>query len=51
MALQQILLTGWLIFCAAGIAFAFGVLYERTKWNDLIREGKLPKPGLRWNRR
>ena len=29
----------------AGAGFGFGILWERSKWNDLIREGKLPRPG------
>lgn len=50
MTTPEMLLTGWLIFCGAGISFAFGILYERDRWSRLIEEGKLPKPGQKWRR-
>lgn len=34
----------------AVVGVAVGIYLERKRWNDLIREGKLPKPGQRWNR-
>jgi hypothetical protein len=31
-----------------GIGGYFGKMKERKDWDDLIRDGKLPKPGQRW---
>ena len=31
-----------------GIGAYFGKMKERKDWDDLIRDGKLPKPGQRW---
>ena len=40
----------WLggFFLGIGIGGYFGKMKERKDWDDLIRDGKLPKPGQRW---
>lgn len=48
------MITLLIIICscfATSIGFNVGKYVEWSKWNKLIKECKLPKPGLQWSYR
>jgi len=42
---MTIFLFAFIFIGLIGMGFGFGMFVERSNWNKLIQEGKLPRPG------